>query len=83
MGGLNIELPSDYEIFLESSIKMWSVLDTYNPLTAISEQEKIYTKIKTLKTDRIKQKITNILNNLSDSEKHALELASKKGPQTG
>ena len=76
MGGLNIELPSDYEIFLESSIKMWSVLDTYNPLTAISEQEKIYTKIKTLKTDRIKQKITNILNNLSDSEKHALELAS-------
>ena len=67
VGGLNIELPSDFENFLESSIKMWPVLDTNNPLTATSEQEKIYTKIKTLKTDRTKQKRTNILNNLSDS----------------
>ena len=50
MGGLNIKLPSDYENFLEPSIKTSSVLDTYDPLTAISEQEKTYTKIKTLKT---------------------------------
>ena len=56
-----------------------SVLDTYDPLTAIPEQEKIYTKIKTIKTERTNQKRTNILNNLSGNEKYALELASKKG----
>ena len=39
-GGLNIKLPSDYEISLEWSIKTSSVLDTYDPLTAIPEQEK-------------------------------------------
>ena len=79
MGGLNKKLPSDYENFLEWSIKTSSVLDTYDPLTAISEQEKIYTKIKTIKTERTNQKRTNILNNLSDNEKYALELASEKG----
>ena len=68
MGGLNIKLPSYYEIFLESSFKISSVLDTYNRLTAISEQKKVYTKIKTLKTERTNQKRTNFLNKLSDSE---------------
>ena len=77
MGGLNIKLPSDYEKLLEWSIKTSSVLDTYDPLTAISEQEKVYTQIKTLKTEKANQKRTNILN-LSDNEKYALELASKK-----
>ena len=75
MGGLNINLPSDYESFLEWSIKKLSVLDTYDPLTAISEQEKIYTKNKTLKAERTNQKKTNIWNNLNDHEKYALELA--------
>ena len=79
MGGLNIKLPSDFENSLELSIKTSSVLDTYDPLTAIPEQEKIYSKIKTLKTERTNQKRTNILNNLSDNEKYALELASEKG----
>ena len=78
-GGLNIKLPSDYISFLEWLIKSSSVLDTNDPLTAISEQEKIYTKIKTLKTERTNQKRTNILNNLSDNEKYALELAPEKG----
>ena len=76
--GLNIKLPSDYENFLERSIKTSTVLDIYDPLTAKSEQEKDYTKIKTLKTERTNQKRTNILNNLSDNEKYALELASEK-----
>ena len=79
MGGINIKLPSDYENSLEWSIKSSSVLDTYDPLTAIPEQEKIYTKIKTLKTGRTNQKRTNILNNLSANEKYAFELASEKG----
>ena len=48
MGGLNIKLPSDYENSLEWSVKTSSVLDTYDPLTPIPEQEKIYTKVKTL-----------------------------------
>ena len=77
-GGLNIKLPSDYENFLERSIKTSTVLDIYDLLTAKSEQEKVYTKIKTLKTERTNQKRTNILNNLSDNEKYALELASEK-----
>ena len=79
MVGLNIKLPSDYGNFLERSIKTSSVLDTYDPLTAISEQEKIYTRIKTPKTERTNQKRTNILNKLSHKEKYALELASEKG----
>ena len=66
-----IKLPSDYEIVLEWSIKISSVLDTYDPLTAISEKQKF-------KTERTNQKRTKFLNNLSGSEKHALELASKK-----
>ena len=53
MGGLNIKLPSDFENLLEWSFKRSSVLDIYDPLTAISEQENVYTKIKILKTERI------------------------------
>ena len=49
VGSLNIELSSDYEKFLECSMETSSVFDTYDPLTAISEQKKIYTKTKTLK----------------------------------
>ena len=79
LGGLNINLFSSYENFLEWSFKTSSVLDTYGPLTAISEQEKIFTKIKILKTERTNQKRTNVLNNLSDNEKYEFELASEKG----
>ena len=79
MGGRPIQLPSDYEKFLEWSFKTSSVLDTYHPLTSISEQEKNYTKIKTFNIERTNQRRTIISNNLSDSEKYALELASQKG----
>ena len=65
MSGLNIKLPSDCEKFLESPIKTSSVLETHDPLTAISEQKKIFAKNKTLKTEK----------NL----KYALELDSKNG----
>ena len=63
MDGLIIKLSSVYENFLEWSIKTSSVLDIYEPLTAISDQEKVCTKIKTLKTERTNKKKTNILNN--------------------
>ena len=79
LGGLNIKQPFQYENVFETSIKTSSVLDTYDLLTAKSEQEKIYTKNKTTKTERTNQKRTNILNNLSDNEKYALELLSEKG----
>ena len=80
MGGINIKLPSDDENSLEWSIKTSSVLDS---LTAILEQEKIYTKTKTLKTERTNQKRANILNHSSDNEKYALSWPSKKELQTG
>ena len=79
LGGINIKLPSSNENFLEWSFKTSSVLDTFGPLIAISEQEKIFTKIKILKTERTNQKRTNVLNNLSDNEKYEFELASEKG----
>ena len=76
MSGLNIKLPSDYENFLEWSIKTSLVLVIYDPITAISEQEKFYKKlISNLK--ETKRELL-FLNNLSDSEKYALELTSKK-----
>ena len=78
MGGPTVNHPSDYENSSEWSIKTSSILDRYDPLTAISEQEKIYTKTKTLKTERTNRKRSNILNNLSDKEIYALELASEK-----
>ena len=78
MGDLNIKILSDYDNFLEWSFKTSSVLETYELLTAISEPEKIYTKIETLKTARTNQMRTNILNKLSDKENYALELASTK-----
>ena len=80
--GLNFMLPSDHENFLEWSKKISSVLDTYDPLTAKSEQEKIYTKIKTLKTEKTNEKRTNILNNLSDKKNTQLSWTPKKEPQT-
>ena len=79
MGGLNIKLPSDNEKFLKWSIKTSSFLDRYDPLTAISEKEKIYKKIKTLKTERTNQKRTIISNKLSHNEKYALELVLQVG----
>ena len=81
MGSQNIKLPSDYEKILEWSIKTSSVLDTFDPLTLISEKKKNYTKIKTTNTERTNQRRTTISNNLSDSGKYALELASKKEPR--
>ena len=44
MSSLNIKLPSDYENFLGWSIKTSLVLVIYDPITAISEQEKFYKK---------------------------------------
>ena len=49
MGGLNIKLPSDYENSLEWSIKTSSVLETYDPITAITDQEKSIQNLKHLK----------------------------------
>ena len=52
MSGLNIKLPSEYENTLERTIKTSSLLHTYDPLTAKSEQDKLYKNFKTLKTER-------------------------------
>ena len=53
MGGLNIKLPSDHESYLEWSRETSLVLESQDPITAVTQQEKICTKIKKLKTDRM------------------------------
>ena len=69
MGGLNIKLPSDHESYLEWSKETSLVLDSQDPVTAITKQEKICTKIKKLKTDRSNRKKTNLMNFLDETDK--------------
>ena len=52
MGGLNIRLPSNHESYLEWSKETSLVLESQDPITAVTLLEKICTKIKKLKTDR-------------------------------
>ena len=79
MGGLNIKLPSDHESYLEWSKETSLVLDSQDPVTAITQQEKICTKIKKLKSDRTKRKKTNLMNSLDEADKYAIDLASENG----
>ena len=80
MGGLNIKLPSDHESYLEWSKETSLVLESQDPFTAVTQQEKICTKIKKLKTDRTNQnKKTNLINSLNETDKYAIDLASEKG----
>ena len=46
LGGLNIKLPSDHESYLEWSKETPLVMESQDPVTAITQQEKICTKIK-------------------------------------
>ena len=56
MGGLNIKLPSHLESYLEWSKETSLVLESQDPNTAVTQQEKICTKIKKMKTDRTNKK---------------------------
>ena len=49
MGGLDIKLPSHQESYLERSKETSLVLESQDPVTAVTQQEKICTKIKKLK----------------------------------
>ena len=49
MGGLNIMLPSDHESYLEWSKKTSLVLESQDPVTAITQQEKYVRKPKNCK----------------------------------
>ena len=79
MGSLNINMTSDHESYLEGSRETSLVLESQDPVTAITQQEKICTKIKNLKTDRTNRKKTNLINSLKETDKYAIDLASKKG----
>ena len=79
MGGRNIKVPSDHAIYLEWSKNTSLVLEFQDPVTAIKQQEKIYTKIKKLKTDRTIRKKTNLLNSINERDEYAIDLASEKG----
>ena len=46
MGGLNIKLPSDHESYLEWSKKTSLVLESQDPITAVTQQEKYVRKSK-------------------------------------
>ena len=48
MGRLNIKLPSHQESYLEWSKVTSIVLESQDPVTAVTQQEKICTKIKKL-----------------------------------
>ena len=79
MGDLTIKLPSDYQSYLEWSNKTSLVLESQDPVTPISQQEKICTKIKKLKTDRTNRKKTTLMNSLDETDKYVIDLASEKG----
>ena len=79
MGGLNIKLPSDHESYLEWSKETSLVLESQDLITAVTQQEKICTEIKKVKTDRTNQKKTNLINSLNETDKYAIDLASEKG----
>ena len=80
VGGLNIKLPSDYESYLEWSKETSLVLESQGPNTAVTQKEKICTKIKKLKTDRTNRKEkTNLINSSNETDKYAIDLASEKG----
>ena len=78
IGGLNIKLRSDHESYLEWSKETSLVLESQDTVTAITQQEKICTKIKKLKTDRTNRKKTNVIKFLIETDKYAIDLASEK-----
>ena len=57
---------------------MMFVLESQDTVTAITQQEKICTKIKKLKTDGTNRKKTNVINFLIETDKYAIDLASEK-----
>ena len=79
MGGLNIKLPSDHVSFLEWPKETSLVLESQDPVTAVTQQEKICMKIKKMKIVRTNQKKTNLINSLNETDKYAIDLASEKG----
>ena len=79
IGGLNINLPSDHESYLEWSKETSLVLESQDPITAVTQQEKICTKIKKLKTDGTNRKKTDLIYSLNETDKNAIDVASKKG----
>ena len=83
MGGSNIKLPSDHESFLEWSKETSLVLESQDPVTALTEQEKFCMKHKKLKTDRTNRKKTNLFNSLTETDKYAFDLAFKKESLNG
>ena len=78
MGGLNIKLPSHQESYLEWSKETSLVLESQDPVTAVTQQEKICTKIKKLKMIEKIEKKTNHINFLNETDKYAIDLAPEK-----
>ena len=79
MGGLNIQMPSDYSENLKWSKMTSEPLEKVTPVIAENIQNRILSDIKTSKERMNKAKLHNIKSKLSKEETYALNLASEKG----
>ena len=75
MGGLNIKLPSDHESYLEWSMETSLVLESQDPVTAVTKQENLggYTHVR---YNEIRDTIANLMNEVC----HDVEIEPKLQP---
>ena len=78
MGGLNIQMPSDYSENFKWSKMTSEPLEKVTPVVAENIQNRILSDIKTVKERMNKPKLHNIKSKLSEEETYALNLASEK-----
>ena len=81
MGGLNIQMPSDYSENIKWSKMTSEPLKKVTPVVAENIQNRILSDIKTAKERMNKAKLHNIKSKLSEEETYALNL--RKAPQAG
>ena len=79
MGGLNIQMPSDYSENFKWSKMNSEPLEKVTPVVAKNIQNRILSDIKIAKERTNKAKLHNIKSKLSEEETYALNLASEKG----
>ena len=79
MGGLNIQMPSDYSENFKWSKMTSEPLEKVTPMVAENIRNRILSDIKTASERMNKAKLHNIKSKLSEEETYALNLASGEG----
>ena len=79
MGGLNIQMPSDYSENFKWSKMTPEPVENVTPVLAENIQNRILSDIETAKEGMNKAKLNSIKSKLSKQETYALNLASEKG----